>query len=213
MSNTFLPPVERQSKTSPEGNNSTRQRAVFEMLVEILQRRGVVTFSTYGTSMQPLIPPGSLVQVQGCSIEQVRVGDVVLLDSGYAGPKRLIHRVMKIRRTPDGIQLYTKGDSSPRDRQFFTERDCLGKALTINTSGREFSLNAPIWRPINVLVAYLSSFQALFTDGVLWFRKRDFTHQILPQRLALSCIKRLVLVGKRFSRRKSEPLLTETLHA
>lgn len=186
-------------------SDSTRiQDAAQEMLIEILQRGGAITFATFGNSMKPLIPGGSTVQIQGCQAQQIKRGDVMLLDCGTMGKSKfLIHRVINVHREKEGVRFSTKGDSSPRDIKTFTAAECLGKVTRITSGDHEFRIDYWFWRPINVLITVLSSFQAVFMDGFFIFRKKRFTHQILPQRLALSAIKRLVRLGKWLSARKT----------
>lgn len=185
-------------------NDPVKRDIIFEMLLEILKMEGEITLSTFGNSMKPLISDGSSVRIRGNPIKQMKFGDVALLYSGKIRiRKMLIHRVIKIRRMVGHVQIFTKGDSSPRDLQYFTEKQYLGKVQFIKTEHEEFHLDTFFWRYINILIALLSSFQATFTYGFTIFRKKDFTHQILPQRLALSMIKRLVFLGKWVSKRKS----------
>jgi len=186
--------------TSDIGPESSE--ALNAMLAEVLSRGGIVSLSTIGTSMRPLITAGFTVRVHGCPLSKMKFGDIVLLRKHTKYGKFLIHRIIKIKRTSEGIKVYTKGDSSPSDLQLFNEETCLGKVKNIITEAEEFNLEKWIWRPINITAALLSKFSAIFVDGLPFFPKKDPRRLILPQRLALSLLKRLVYVGNWASRTK-----------
>jgi phage repressor protein C with HTH and peptisase S24 domain len=59
-----------------------------------------------GTSMRPLFPPGATVRVWPARAEDVRVGDVVLVD---VDGSLVAHRLIQAR---DG-RIVTRGDSMP----------------------------------------------------------------------------------------------------
>jgi hypothetical protein len=152
--------------------------------------------------MRYLIDPGSVVTVRGGPIDEVRMGDVVLLKTHESlSGHFLIHRVISIHRDRGKLWLRTKGDSSPRDLQRFTAKTCLGKVTLVATPKMQFRLDRRFWRPINVVAAYLSRFSAYFVENTPLLRgKSPPQRQILPQRVANSILKRLLRLGKKRSR-------------
>ncbi|MCK5604039.1 signal peptidase I [Candidatus Pacearchaeota archaeon] len=179
-----------------------RNIAIHDMIVEILSRGGKVKLSTIGTSMRPLIPAGSIVHVTGSQADNIRLGDVVLFGRESKYGKFLIHRVIKIRQGHDEVQIFTKGDSSTRDLNPLSAKDCLGKVNLIITESWEFNPDTWFWRVINIAIAYLSLFHTLFVDGYPFLKKKDLSRQIFPQRFSISLIKRLVYLGKCLSKQK-----------
>jgi signal peptidase I len=71
-----------------------------------------------GHSMLPTLEGGDLVVIQGVSINQVRVGDIIVYGSPCsAGGESVVHRVVNI--TSAG--LLTKGDNNPHADQYLQE--------------------------------------------------------------------------------------------
>lgn len=180
-----------------------RDKAFSELIGEILSRGGEVTFSAFGNSMRPLIDSGSVVQIRGCGEQDLRVGDVVLINCG-GERKYLIHRVIKISRMGGQLKIFTKGDSSPKDIQDAGDSACVGKLRSVTTGDSMFDMAVGMWRPINRLVACLSRFSALFYGSPL-FRRKDKGRLSLPQRLAFSAIYRLIHIGKYLSKASLRP--------
>jgi signal peptidase I len=170
-----------------------------------LQRDRDALFGTFGTSMRPLLARGDVVAVRGCTITEVRVGNVVVLNIDRDNNKYLLHRVIRKVGSGEHARLITKGDSSPRDLQHFTREHCVAKVREIYQEGHACAIHEGVWRPINLAVAGLSWFSSLFVDGYPFIRKKDFRRQVLPQRLSNSALKRLVRLGKRLTRRPAEP--------
>jgi signal peptidase I len=87
-----------------------------------------VTYVAHTGSMRPTLKGGELVAVGPARIEEVKVGDVVVW-RWEATKKNVIHRVIAIRRTRDGIGLVTKGDANlERDRVIVTADILVGVA-------------------------------------------------------------------------------------
>ena len=80
--------------------------------LELALRGGrTIAINPTGTSMIPLLRPGSTVMITGCSAEFVRVGEIVLF---VQGEECLLHRVVSIERSDGQLRLITQGDA--RDR-------------------------------------------------------------------------------------------------
>jgi signal peptidase I len=63
-----------------------------------------------GTSMLPTLEGGDLVVIQGATISQIHVGDIIVYGAPCsAGGESVVHRVVSM--TPDG--LITMGDNNP----------------------------------------------------------------------------------------------------
>ena len=174
---------------------------VDEMNGEILRNGGSIFVDTFGSRMMPLMVPGSIVRVLGCTIENLRFGDVVLLKTdNEKNGSFLVHRIIKIQNNLGKISLRTKGDSSVKDLQLFDESACLGKAEYVVTSDSEFTLTKWLWRPINIVAAILSYFNTIvLVTRILIGAKKNLSRQILVQRLSSSLLKRIVRMGIRFS--------------
>ena len=63
-----------------------------------------------GSSMSPAIPLGSVVDLVTVKASDLRVGDVVMLQSPDGGT-RYTHRINRIVTLPDGVYVETEGDA------------------------------------------------------------------------------------------------------
>ncbi|WP_055589408.1 signal peptidase I [Peterkaempfera griseoplana] len=69
-------------------------------------------------SMDPAIPPGSVVVDRPVRPELIRIGDVVTFHSGRSpggGEQLVTHRVVAVQHTADHITFTTKGDANRVD--------------------------------------------------------------------------------------------------
>lgn len=62
------------------------------------------------SSMEPTFYRGDLVVVKGYDTEDIRVGDIIVYDNPYRGVP-VVHRVIDIKKTENGLMFYTKGDN------------------------------------------------------------------------------------------------------
>lgn len=189
------------------GTNWTADTAVgrrhSEMIDELLSRRDSVQFRTIGTSMRWLIPPSSVIHVKGCRVADIRLGEVVLVRTDTEGDRKYTaHRVVKIRRRGSGVEIVTKGDSSPQDSKPIVRGDCVGKVFRVDSPEGTFRLDRPIWGPVGAAVARLSAFSGWIKAHAPAFllRSRAPGRTVFPQILVHSALKRVLWIGKTFSR-------------
>ena len=82
--------------------------------------------------MKPLIKGGDMLFVEVASIAQIQQGDIIL--THWEGKRlNVVHRVVRLRLTPQGIGLVTRGDANPAVDPFITTQDNLiGRVTHIN---------------------------------------------------------------------------------
>lgn len=73
---------------------------------------GVQFSRVLSPSMTPTMPIGSVAVTSHVPMDQVRVGQVVVLREPTEGA-RYIHRIVSINYTPRGLEIRTKGDANP----------------------------------------------------------------------------------------------------
>jgi signal peptidase len=87
---------------------------VLAICVVVPRIGGATPYTILTSSMQPTMPPGTLVVVRPVRADEVEIGDVVTfqLESGKAAVAT--HRVIAVTRDPEGeVWLHTQGDSNP----------------------------------------------------------------------------------------------------
>lgn len=163
------------------------------MIEETLRKQGEIEFTTTGTSMRYMMGDGDHVVVRGCEIGGFRFGDVVLLKVREQENRLyVVHRIINILRDGDKIQIETKGDSSPKDGFLFDAETCLGKVISFRRHGHVYSLEHPIWKLFDPMIALMSRWVSHFSEQAA---RRGKKKQVLIQRLLHSIIKRLAKVG------------------
>jgi hypothetical protein len=80
-----------------------------QLAAELLREGRCVSLPATGTSMRPLLPPGGNVTVHPVRLDEVRLGDVVVV-VGATGTL-VAHRLMRV--TPTSLVL--RGDAMPDD--------------------------------------------------------------------------------------------------
>ncbi len=74
---------------------------------------GATPMTILTTSMEPKLPPGTLIVVKPTSIDQIRVGDVMTYQIRSGDPAVISHRVISINASSDGTKSFiTKGDNN-----------------------------------------------------------------------------------------------------
>ncbi len=82
-------------------------------------------------SMAPALEPYDMVVVHRTSIEQVKVGDIIVFDVAFDGVERVVHRVVKIFDDNGRIGISTKGDNSESvDGWIVHGEDLVGKVVS-----------------------------------------------------------------------------------
>ncbi|MGB9725146.1 MAG: signal peptidase I [Fervidicoccaceae archaeon] len=93
-----------------------------------------------GNSMLPLLREGDIVFLHHATPQEIRIGDIIVYKSVNDG--YIIHRVVKIVNTSNGIFYVTKGDNNPVDDSI------LGQF--INGPGISYDrVVGVVWSPMN----------------------------------------------------------------
>jgi Peptidase S24-like len=107
--------------------SQNQQAHKLSLSVEVLQRSGCVRLVALGSSMLPTLWPGDRLTIQSTTVDQIRVGDVVL----FARENRLfVHRV--VRSVSKSASLITRGDAMPREDGELGGEELLGKVISVS---------------------------------------------------------------------------------
>jgi hypothetical protein len=85
------------------------------LVADALRGRGHLRLRVHGESMLPTLWPGDVVEIEGCSLEDIRPGEIVL---ARREERLFLHRLVA-PCTPNGFLL--RGDSVPRSDLFPSE--------------------------------------------------------------------------------------------
>jgi signal peptidase len=87
--------------------------ALAVVLVVLPKATGSVPLTVLTESMEPTLPPGTLVVVRPTPIDDVHVGDVVTYQIASGEPAVVTHRVTSVTSASDGTRrLRTQGDAN-----------------------------------------------------------------------------------------------------
>ena len=124
-----------------------------DMVREELEKGIAMRFKAQGGSMSPFIVAGDTVTVEPADTRELRVGDVVLFQSGDLA---VVHRMLYRYVRGGTVYLLTKGDSVPQPDQPVPHTRLLGRVTAIERHGRRIDLDAPPARAFAVLLALAS---------------------------------------------------------
>lgn len=102
-------------------------------LLAVLDSGHQARFVAHGDSMYPSIHDGEPVTVERCTIDGLRVGDVVL---AKASRGLTAHRVIRIRRPGNTLQITTRGDNCFRSDPPFGAAELIGRVTSVTETGR-----------------------------------------------------------------------------
>ncbi len=121
-----------------------------------------------GNSMLPLLRDGDRVLVAH-DRTPIRMGDVIVF---WQSNQLIIHRVIRIERTPDTARFLTKGDNGLSFDPLVNADQVIGKVLAVRRADRETRLDTRGWRLWGASIAYTT----LLVRGVLvigqWIKRR-----------------------------------------
>jgi hypothetical protein len=157
------------------------------LVADVLSRSGRVRvcLQVHGESMLPTLWPGDVVEIESCSLEDVRTGEIVL---ALRGTRFFLHRLVTPCK-PSGFQL--RGDSMPGADPLFPPEALLGRMVRRVDEGRP---NGAAMRP---------GFGATGL-GVKWCRALGmlFCHWGVARRVALKLHSRRKASAREFGNSK-----------
>ncbi len=114
----------------------------------------------YGTSMLPLIKPGTEIFLESVTPETVSFGDIVMFEL-FPGAS-VTHRVVKIIRSGENLFFRTKGDNRCRCDQTVPQEKIRGRVRQIGAK----NIRSPGARALGKLIAFLSYGQAVLCTAL-----------------------------------------------
>ncbi len=142
---------------------------IFSMAMGTTSPLAVVT----GNSMIPDLQYGDLVIIQARTVNQIKIGDVVVFTAAWYESSPIIHRVVRIIECGDGDRLFfTRGDNNPsNDLGFRTIKDIIGVViLKIPAIG---NIAFILWTPIGMISATIIVIFTLASSEKFCFRKNS----------------------------------------
>ena len=122
--------LDATTSTARSNLNAERSALVADVLRRNSQSRQVVRLRVYGESMLPTLWPGDVVEIESCSLEDVRPGEIVLV---RREGRLILHRLIA-PCTPNGFLL--RGDSVPSPDPLFPPETLLGRIARRCDEGR-----------------------------------------------------------------------------
>lgn len=90
--------------------------ALAALTVVIPRVTGAVPLTILTSSMEPRLPPGTLVIARPIAADEVRLGMVIVYQLRSGSPETVTHRVVGITTGADGEKTFTtRGDNNPQD--------------------------------------------------------------------------------------------------
>lgn len=152
--------------TTSQENPLIDQTAV-RLLKQSLKTRHALTLRAEGQSMRPVIFAGEKIHIQSCSIERLRVGDIVLMD---LKTHMILHRIYRLTRNHQTKMLEcirTKGDARLIPDRAIRPDNILGKMTGL--SGTRF--RTAVWRTVDLVFRLLALiFSFLEPAGRFFYR-------------------------------------------
>jgi hypothetical protein len=145
---------ERRKSRSGSGE---RRKADAEQIVDALKRRGRTAIHVRGTSMLPLVRPGDVALIRRDKLENMRAGDVVLMqrgdqlvakrigEDGDSGGAEILdlgeEKVAGGADRQDGSGRGQQVDQQQREK-LGEQQECLGKIVRVRRKKEKIELGA-----------------------------------------------------------------------
>ncbi len=126
----------------------TRRGVVTGLVREQLDRGALIRLHVTGNSMAPLIEAGDVVLVQRVNAEDLRRGDLLVVEGSGSF---LVHRAVAI----SGNRLRTKGDNVSCADPAVTVHDVLGRVVMVENASGRIDLYVGRWPVVNRVLGLL----------------------------------------------------------
>ena len=113
-----------------------------------MAKGGLIRLRVSGSSMTPLIEPGDVVLVRHVKLEDLRRGDLILVEQGGSF---LVHRLV----AADVHGVRTKGDNASHADLPVVPQDVLGRVVGVEKSGKRIELDEGRWPMVSRLLGLL----------------------------------------------------------
>jgi len=140
--------LEVTTKTAPSNWSAARTALVADALGSSCGSLNSMRLRVYGESMLPALWPGDVVEIESCSFEEIKPGDIVL---AQREGRLFLHRLMSQPST-DGFCL--RGDSMPASDPTFPAPALLGRLVQTGTRKRGVFGTALLSRAVGLLLCY-----------------------------------------------------------
>jgi hypothetical protein len=113
-----------------------------------MRPESVLQITVHGSSMRPILPPGSTVIVHQCKAEELRVGDIGLFRSGKA---LVVHRVVDLQGGHDDLMVSERGDWAAKARRR-PAWQVAGRVVAVKLRHGLLNLERPLIKRINAFL-------------------------------------------------------------
>ena len=128
-------------------------------LLAVLDSGHQARFVAHGDSMHPAIHDGEAVTVERCSIDELQIGDVVL---AHARRGLTAHRIIRIRRQSETLEITTRGDNCFRSDPPFGAAELIGRVTSVTGTGkggkRLFHARLTLFRLLRRIFSYYKTY-------------------------------------------------------
>jgi hypothetical protein len=132
-----------QERRKNQPGRGERRQADAHRIADVLKRRGRVSLHVQGDGMMPFVQPGDLALIRRDKLENMRSGDVVLLQRGN-------HLIAQ--RIGEGDDFENAGENRADASGQGEQQKCLGQIMRVRRKAEEIDLTVKE-TAINALVS------------------------------------------------------------
>jgi hypothetical protein len=132
-----------QERRKNQPGRGERRQADAHRIADVLKRRGRVSLHVQGDGMMPFVQPGDVALIRRDKLENMRSGDVVLLQRGN-------HLIAQ--RIGEGDDFENAGENRADASGQGEQQECLGQIMRVQRKAEEIDLTVKE-TAINALVS------------------------------------------------------------
>ncbi len=133
---------------TPQLSGESSDAARLDLAADALHRAGRLRLQARGESMLPTLWPGDEVELVGCHLEDVQLGEIVL---AQRQERFFLHRLV----AREAGQFVLRGDSMAATDPTYQSAAFLGRLLGVMQGGRPVALRSRAWtRPLGWLLCH-----------------------------------------------------------
>lgn len=134
---------------------------------ELLSSQKIVRLILGGNSMYPHLRNKDYVTITKTSFNQLKIGDIIVFKAKF---KYVAHRIIKIRKTDEGMQILPKGDSCKKPDNPILQDKYIGKIISFERNGRKINFETKMYKYYNFFLASISSYTPIVYSFVRFFK-------------------------------------------
>jgi len=150
--------------------NKDNSASLFDFVEALLDDDLTLEIKMQGYSMFPVLKNGDTAQVEKCTVDKVKRGDILVFR--HHG-KYIAHRLLKIKHENGHIVFLAKGDNNFHYDPIFKEKELIGKVISSKCNEKTTKANTILRKIQKTIAVAFPHFMTLINNRLLYLSNKN----------------------------------------